>query len=176
MKTAWSIVVVYGTEEERARVMRVCDHLVERLWTACEFTVSWWSCEMLDQPELASVAAAKAAEGDLLLFALPAEEPLPMSLVGWVESWLERRGERDGALVDLTNGACQAEQAAGETHVYLRQVAHRGGMDYLTQEPETISWSFPGSAESYNVRAHQVTSLLDDILKTQRVPPQLSQL
>jgi len=99
-----------------------------------------------------------------------------MPLVEWVESWLERRGERDGALMDLINGGAQGEKAGGEAHIYLRQVAHRGGMDYLTQEPETICWSFPDSAESYTTRAHSMTTVLDEILKTQRAPPQLSKL
>ncbi len=176
MKRIWSIAVVYGDAEDRAQAVKVCDHLVERFWTQCEFSVSWCSCAMLEKPDLALEAVRKAAQSDLLIFTLAAEKELPMSVQSWMESWLEHRGEREGALVDLVAGASEPERSIGRTHAYLREMAHRGGMDYLTQEPETLCWAFPDSAESCTNRAHRVTSVLDEILRSQRVPTQLSQL
>jgi len=176
MKRIWSIAVVYGDAKDRAQAVKVCDHLVERFWTQCEFAVSWWSSAMLERPELAQAAAEKAAQSDLLIFTLTAEEELPMPILCWVESWLKLRGERDGALVNLVAGGLEPERGIGKAHAYLRNVAHRGGMDYLTHEPETICWAFPDSVESYTSRAHRVTSVLDEILRTQRVPPELRKL
>src|SRR5262249_19981474 len=169
MRRTWSIVVVYGSADDRAQAVKVCDHLVERFWAQCEFAVDWWSLAMIENPELATSAVEKAAQTDLLIFA--AQEPLPQSLFEWIDSWLKLRGERDGALINLLKG-----DEAAESHIYLRHAAHRGGMDYLTNEPETICWAFPESPESYTSRAHQTSSLLDEMLKTQRVPTQLSEL
>lgn len=166
MRRTWSIVVVYGSAVDRAQAVKVCDHLVERFWAQCEFAVEWWG--MIENPELATAAVEKAAQADLLIFAA---QELPVSILEWVESWLKLRGERDGALINLLRG-----DEAAESHVYLRHAAHRGGMDYLTHEPETICWAFPESPESYTSRAHQISSVLDEMLKTQRVPPQLSEL
>jgi len=59
-----------------------------------------------------------------------------------------------------------------EKHLYLRNVAHHAGMDYLTKMPENISRGIPDSLDSYSQRAQRVTSVLDEILRKQPVPQQ----
>jgi hypothetical protein len=59
----------------------------------------------------------------------------------------------------------------GQKHLYLRNAAHRGAMDYLTQVPQDIARTIPDSLESYTSRADQVTTLLDDILHQSAPPP-----
>jgi len=173
MKRTWSVVVVFEDAATRQQAVEVCDHLVKRFWTDFELAVSWWSCAMLEQPVLASDALQKAAEADLLIFALGTEEGLPMPVQEWIETWLSMRGERDGALVDLLVKEVEAGEAPAERHGYLRQVAHRGGMDYLTKEPQNLSLSIPDSLDWYSARAERVTSVLDEILHTRGAPPQI---
>jgi hypothetical protein len=61
-----------------------------------------------------------------------------------------------------------------QKHRYLRQIAHRGSMDYLTQLPLSLSRLVPESLDSYTQRAVQVSSVLDEILHHQAPPPVLT--
>jgi hypothetical protein len=166
MKTTWSIVVIYDAPAGREQAMHACDHLVQRFWAESELEVTWWSSAMLERSEMAGKAVEKAIGADLVIFALEPEEELPLCLKDWIETWLSRRGDREGALVDLMSRDTEAINVAGERQMYLRHAAHRGGMDYLTREPQNISWSFPDSLDSVTTRAERVTRVLDEILHT----------
>ena len=174
MKRTWSVVVVFEDAATRGQAVEVCDHFVQRFWMDCELAVSWWSWDMLEQPALAQEAIQKAAEADLLIFAVRTERDFPKPLQEWVETWLAMRGERDGALMSLFGKEAEAGEALAEKHGYLRQVAHRGGMDYLTETPQNLSFSIPDSLDWYAARAESVTSVLDEILRTQGAPPQIA--
>ena len=67
-------------------------------------------------------------------------------------------------LAGLTNPSTDASGREGLKHTYLRQVARRAEMDYLTQVPQGISLSIAESLDSYTERAACITSVLDEIL------------
>lgn len=167
------MVVVFEDATTRGQAVEVCDHLVERFWTDCDLAVSWLSCEMLGEPALARDALQKAAEADLLIFAVGSQEEVPLPVREWIETWLSLRGEREGALMDLFGKETEAEEAPAARHGYLRRVAHRGGMDYLSREPQMLSLSFSDSLDWYSARAERVSSVLDEILHTRGAPPQM---
>ena len=75
---------------------------------------------------------------------------------------------RPGASADIRARAYQISKI-------VRNIAHRAGMDYLTQVPETIGRAIPDSLASCSERADRVTSVLDEILhqKTVPAPPRL---
>ena len=174
MKRAWSVVVVFEDAATRGQAVEVCDRFVQRFWTDCELGVSWWSWDMLEQPAQAQEAIQKAAEADLLIFAVRSERNLPTPLQEWIETWLAMRGERDGALISLFGKEAETGETLAEKHGYLRQVAHRGGMDYLTETPQSLSFSIPDSLDWCSARAESVTSVLDEILRTRGAPPQIA--
>ena len=172
-KAAWSVVVVYEDAAARERAVTFCDQLVSRFWAKCEFDVSWWPFALLNQAPAKEEAAERAAQADLIVFSATPEGDLPQPVKAWVETWLNHRGDREGKLVGLVERVVGASVLEGQKHLYLRQVAHHGAMDYLTKVPPDISLSIPDSLDSYTERAYQVTSLLDDILHQQPPPPQL---
>jgi hypothetical protein len=88
-----------------------------------------------------------------------------------VDTWLGQRGDREGLLIGLLKSAAVASGREGLKHNYLRNVAHRASMDYLTEAPKEIARTIPDSLDSYSQRADQVTHLLDDILHQQNPPP-----
>ena len=165
---------MYEDVPARENAVAFCDHLVERFWARYEFAVSWWSLADLSVVDSSQRAARKAIEADLIVVATTPGLDIPMALREWVESWLGRRGEREGALVGLTDPRAGQTGPSAEKFAYLRNAAHRAGMDYLTDIPQSISSrSIPDSIESYSERAHQVTSVLDDILHRKAPPPHL---
>ncbi len=165
MKAKWSVLVVYDGDGARQSATQFCDRLVERFWAESEFDVSWCSFDHLEHEQETAATIDKAANANLVVFA--AERELPLHVLDWVELWLARRGEREGVLVGLPG---EGAEAAG-THLYFRHIAHRAGMDYLTELPQSMTFPIPESPESCAKRAHQLTSTLDGILQFSPPPP-----
>jgi hypothetical protein len=172
-KAAWSVVVVYEDSAGREQAVDFCDQLVQRFLARFEFDVSWWSFGLLQKDAVAMEAAAKAAQADLVIISSVQREDFPTPVRRWLESWRDRRGEREGILAGVLGQELVGKWEAAK-HYYLRQVAHRAAMDYLTQVPQNISRGIPESLESYSERAAQVTSVLDEILHQQTMPPALA--
>ncbi len=169
-RTAWSVVVVYEDTMTRELAVKFCDHLVERFWTTDEFEVSWLSFADLQEARPAHEAKQKAAVANLIIFATWPETSMPVEIRGWIENWVSQRGDREGALFGLLDHASGLTGRTAEKYVYLRAVAHRAGMDYLTEVPQNLLRSMPDSLESYTERADRVTSVLDEILRQQEPP------
>src|SRR5438045_4281282 len=167
-KATCSIVVIYQDMEAREEAVKFCDRLIERFWGGYEFDVNWWAVDALSEARAARDASVKAVEADLMVFASGAEAEIPAAVKEWIETWVSQRGDREGALVGLMDPGPGG--ALAQKFVYLRNVAHRGGMDYLTQAPQELSRAIPDSIESYTERADQVTSVLDELLKY-KAPP-----
>ena len=170
-KATWSVVVVHEDTPARERAVGFCDQLVTRFWEKCEFEVSWWPFDMLEEAASAQEAAEKAARADLILFSAASQGDFSRAVKGWIKGWLDHRGEREGMLIALMEPVGDASGREGPRHRCLRDAAHHGAMDYLTHFPQDLSRSMPDSLDSYTERADQVTSLLDGILHQQVPPP-----
>jgi len=174
MKRTTSITVVYDNASAREMAIGFCDALVSRFWEQFEFAISWWSVQQLERCDSAMQAAKQAGRADIVVFAIGFAEKVPPSLAQWIELWLQERGEHEGALVSLPSARIPAELGTSTMCFYLRDLAHRAGMDYLTNIPEGLSHLIPESLESCAERAQKVTSLLNEILHcprpTQPVP------
>lgn len=171
-KQAWPVAAVFEDAETRKVAMKFCDVLAERFWGQCNFDISWWSVAALEEKAFDAAITAKAAEANLIIFALLPGGDLPAALRAWIEAWLGRRGDREGVLVGLNDPACGPSGATVEKFVFLRNAAHRYGMDYLTEVPQNLARYIPDSFESYSERADTVTSVLDEILH-KKTPPSL---
>jgi hypothetical protein len=158
MKTTWSILAIYDDDGTRETAVQFCDGLVKRFWNQGEFDVAWVPFELLKEGLGKHNSAEKAAQADLLVFAAHPQSELPVEITGWIETWLPQRGDREGTLVDLVVPAGCA------TNTYLRSVAHRGGMDYLTELPQSIIEPMPDSLEFFTARAQEVSGVLEEIL------------
>jgi hypothetical protein len=172
-KAAWSVVVVYEDTAAREQAVDFCDQLVKRFWASFEFEVSWWSFGLLQKEPVATEAAEKAARADLVVLSTLRQEDFPAWVKGWIESWLNRRGDREGILAGLIAPGTAGGEWEAPPHHYLRQVARRGAMDYLTQIPQDIARSSLESPDSYAQRAAHVSSVLDEILHQHAPPPGL---
>jgi hypothetical protein len=168
MKATWSIVVMYESTETRESAMTFCDCLLQQFWVESGLDVGWWSFDTLAHANSARKAAERARTADWIIFATDSPGDMPEHVCAWVEGWLDRRGDREGTLVGLI-----PENRSPDKHVYLRSVAHRGCMDYLTQLPESISQPITDARDSFTERARTVTSVLDDILQHAGTPPRL---
>ena len=163
-KETWTVVVVYEDTTTRERAMAVCDQLVKRFWSKVEFEFSWWRQTYLADSNIAKAAAWSAANADLIVFSTHSDSELSAGLKAWVETWLEKRREREGALIGLIGTARDPKTDTASKHRYLRQIAERARMDYLSTELSAAPEAIADSIESIHQRADQITSVLDEIL------------
>jgi hypothetical protein len=166
MKANWTVVVIYASAEARELAVDFCDRLVKRFWTRCGFDVSWWSFELLHDGIASHEAANRTASADLLVFSRGAQVTMPDHVLLWMESWLSLRGAREGVLVSVPPGPAPAAEPIDHQ---LRKLAHRAGMDYLTEVPQNLGLAVEESPDFYSARAQEVTHVLSDILR--RPPP-----
>jgi hypothetical protein len=171
LKQRKQIVVVYEDGAAREYAVRSAPHLVESHPLETSTVVEWWSFARLSESEGAGEAAISAAAADLLIFVVSPAGDLPEELKLWIENWIARRSEREGTIIGMMAGSASPGEIACLKEIYLRHVAHRAGMDYLSQVPSAWGRAMPDSLESYGDRARQVTSLLDEILRSGSPPP-----
>jgi len=162
-KESWSVVVVYEDTVARDRAMELCDNLVREFWSNIEFNFNWWRFSYLQERLLAEEATAHALTARVIIFAAPPQEDLPKAVQDWVESWVDKRAEREGAVIGLAaTGGAFAPGSAQD--LYVRSVARRAGLDYLTEALPVLPGALPNSLDTYSQRAAQKTSVLDEIL------------
>ena len=171
---AKSVAVVYETPEIREHAVRFCERLAEEQDAGSISELNWWSFRLLSNPNAGIEAAQKASAADVVVFAMDARGDLPNEIKLWIENWLNRRGEHEGALVGLLAREEPSHEVASFREIYLRHIARRAGMDYLSHAAPTATKAIPDSIDSFSERAGQMTSVLDTILHTRpRTPPRL---
>jgi hypothetical protein len=166
-------VIVYENPPAREVASQFWQRIEQQSPGAENLDVSWWTFEVLADPVEASEAAEQAASAELIVFASGIEGELPERLKAWIESWLGKRQEREGAIVGLVRDASVPCAMPGLKEIYLRRIAHRAGMDYLSDFAPTASLAMPNSPDSFYERAVRVTSVLDEILRSKFIssPP-----
>lgn len=158
-----NIVVLYENDGTRGRAMAACDCLVRQFWQEVELKFHWWRVDFLRDPQLAALASDSAVLADFLVISLERNCEFPPAMEAWFESWLARRPEQFGALVDL---AAAASGGVGDSarERFLLEVCRRGKFDYLAALP-----SAEGNPPS-NPQQFAVTGIVDDILGESRPP------
>ena len=167
----WSVLVLYDDAPTRQRAMKVCDHLVHQFWSDVEFKFHWWRTDFLEDDAMAATAATDAANADFVVVSCSSERELSPFVRNWFEAWIAQREGREGAFVDLTETDTASAAHGQHKKNFLRNVARRAAMDYLTKVPASITGKLPDSVESVDLRAGQITTVLDDILHQPPPPP-----
>lgn len=158
------ILVVYENPSVRERTLGPMAELEIQRAIEAGMDVDWCSFTMLTDSTKADEAARKAEQADLVVFAVSPAGDLTEEIKIWIERWIGRRGEREGAVIGLIDHQSHSGEIACLKEIYLRHSALHAGMDYLSHVPSSMTRAIPDSLDSYGDRAGQVTHVLDDIL------------
>ncbi len=164
---ACKVVVLCESDPHRENAKKLCNALIDRFWTRCEFDVSWFSFDDLVDLKKSAASAREAGETDVLVVACAPEDHVPNELQLWVEQWISRRTDREGSLIGLLGS--QADLCSGR-ETYLRNVARRGGLDFLTGVPTALAGALPEDPDSVSERATRISNVLEDILQKPIAP------
>jgi hypothetical protein len=159
-----AVAVVYEDTLTRDRAMVVCDELVQRFWAEVDFEITWWRESYLADSDIAMAATDSATNADLIVFSTHAEGDLSAGLTAWIETWLDKRQEREGALIGLIGTPDDAITHADLKHRYLTKIAERAKLDYLSSVLPIAAQAVDESIDSIHKRADQITAVLDQIL------------
>jgi hypothetical protein len=164
------VLAVYEDASTRRHAIQFCNQLASQYHPDVAVDISWFSLESLDEPGELDIAVDKACSADVIVFAVVSMGDLTRPGKLWIERWLGKRKQHEGALagliVDHPRRSCELPCLK---EIYLRHIAQRAGMDYSSGDIPTIGQAIPDSLESYNRRAGQITAVLDQILHTR--PP-----
>lgn len=129
----WAVAVVYEDRRSRDCAMKLLDALELRFRDELVFSCTWWKFRYLLDPDIGRVARHYAASAEIIIFVSGAPGLFPLPIMNWIESWTMARNRKPGALVPLFGSSNIPAQLYSTKHVYLRSVAERAGLDYLTQ-------------------------------------------
>jgi hypothetical protein len=165
-KASRLVVAIYEDELTRKAALRFFESLVAEFWSRCDFAVEWFSFDSLGGTSPDQNAVLKTVEADLIVFVAHPEGELPTGVVRWMDAWCEQRNEREGSVIGLLDPAKDGGAQANR-YTWLRYMAHKAGMDYLTQAPQQISL-MPETADPFLQRAAASSSTLEEILEVSK--------
>jgi hypothetical protein len=165
------IVVLYEDSAAYAQAAQSAPELAQSN-TPGTGIVHGWSFAAFSDKQRAAEAALHALTAHIVVFVASSTGDFPQELKLWIEGWVTQRGDREGAIVGLVSNPAAPGEIASLKEIYLRQVARRAGMDYCSQIPSGPPRIMPDSIDWYGERARQVTSVLDEILRS-GPPPSL---
>ena len=169
----WAVVVACESELSHGHAVRLCKDLSGRYWNSIQFEFSWWLFRNLEFPGNAAEAAEQAVAADLVMLALEPTGRFSEAFLVWLETWVPQRREREGALVCVYGAGSELTRDGVAKQLYLRQVARRAGMDFLSDLSRLTPRPMPDSPEWFTQRAGQTGSVMEGILQVRIPPPTL---
>jgi hypothetical protein len=115
-------------------VKEFCQGLSRDLGRQCQIIEHVWPFSTFRLRELQEIAAEEASASDLVIISVHPTEGLPDEVKSWIELWLSHKGDRQAVLLALLY--LPYEGVSGSTEAYLREIARRGGMEFLVESRE----------------------------------------
>jgi len=119
---------------------------------------------LLEHPAVAQAAVEVAANADLFVCSVHAENELRAVVKAWVEKWLPGQTGREGALIVLVESTRTERGVRAPAVSYLQRVASEAGMTFFVRLFDTPDGLSGCSAETICQRANAVTGVLSEIL------------
>jgi len=139
-----NIVGVYQDVASRSWAMQTCQRAT---LLAGEKRVQdlWFNAHSLSDTGILLEAIRAVLVADVIVISVYAENELPIGLYVWVQAWLPRRLSRRGVLAALVAVPEPPDSASVRTMKYLRAVAHKGKLDFISQERKRLASSIASS-------------------------------
>ncbi len=158
------VLILYEDYGTGLRARRSLDHLPERLPTGARLSTRLWRIQLLADSLLHEQAAVEAAAADVLILSVHGRNALPPTVQVWLNRWLRLRQQRAYALGVLLDPEEAGRGSANPVAAYMQQVAAIAGVDLLYGFSEPLESELDSAVEEINKRAHQSSTVLEDIL------------
>lgn len=154
----------------RARI--ALDKVIRGLGDRFAFVRNTWKFTVLDLPYLREIASAEAAEADMVIIAAYEGRDLPPAVHSWLDSWISRRNGEGGCLLALLIDYEDQLQPGAPAPVcnYLRSLAAKAKMDYLTQKIEGPNPEIEVAPQNLENDDQKVMQCWGNFLRALRMP------
>lgn len=154
-------VIIYNEVTDGKRAMHLLGNLAKGLGEDTEFQPLPWSFSLLADADWSSVAANDAVKADLLIIASNGPEPLPPSVVRWVESVICQKHGTNAAVISLTGSKTDTSHHSSPCLKAIQTAAHQAGLDFFAP---TLRRKFDETIERIQQYADTVAPVLDIVL------------
>ena len=113
------------------RVKEFRQGLSRDLGASCRIIEHVWVFNTFRLRELREIAAEEAAASDLIIISARRTEVLPDEVRNWIELWVRPIAQHPAVLLALLDPA--EDGASNPLREYLREIASRGGMEFLVE-------------------------------------------
>jgi hypothetical protein len=94
-------VIIYDEFDSAAHATALLERVALRAGEAIKWDIKPWRCDVLQQPTLAALTIAVAANADLIVLALHRTHFPPAGLLDWLKNWAQHRRIEDAAVLTL---------------------------------------------------------------------------
>jgi hypothetical protein len=130
--STFNVVIAYENFAAGKHAKETYDVLTRNLGHECRFSHQMWNFDVLGNPKLREMAAADAAQADIVIVSFESANKLPGSVKAWIEQWLDKKANAI-ALVALFASPGEEGAQSRATREYLADVARRGRMEFFAQ-------------------------------------------
>lgn len=130
-ETPFRLLVVYDSDEAKMQAHAASDFILNELGEAIVVEKTFWNVRSLGVLCVQEKAVNQAAEADVILLALSAQQPTA-ELINWTESWLKLRRDSEGLLAVIPTGGVKND--AADLVQYFYETAVSANMDFLCRD------------------------------------------
>jgi hypothetical protein len=125
-------VAIYEDGATGRRAKRFYDKLIVELFEdECDFSLQFWSFQVLAIPELRKSAIESAAQADFVILSLHCKAGLPVHIKEWIETWSKLIIGKDLALIALVEKSTTRDGTNASALPYLKRLAKRTKVDFF---------------------------------------------
>jgi hypothetical protein len=124
-----SLLATFEDSSSGTRVKEFCQSLIQELGSQCRVFEHVWLFSTLRMRELRQIAAEEARASDLIIVSVQRSDELPGEVKDWIELWIRQNLKQPVVLLALLDPDYEGASTAVQS--YLRDVAHRGHMEFL---------------------------------------------
>lgn len=130
------VVIVYEDVDCGLRAMQLYERLTREYEREFSFQLDLWRWEILGMPAIGDLAAYAAAAADMVLMSITGRTELSPVIKSWVENWIPRKTESDGALVLLLDKPNDHSAYQASTVSYLRSAASGANVKFMVHSAQ----------------------------------------
>jgi len=141
--------ILCSDPQVRAHMKRLYERVQQRLPSALAPQASWWKFDHFGDATIAAAAMETFLLADVVVFASREYTGLPEEVRWWISRWPSKSEVKDRSLLGYVEFRETDRVGPSVTEVYLRDVSHEMGLDYLPYHipdfvPERASTRYSG--------------------------------
>ena len=130
-KAQFKTVAIYEDGSTGRRAKRFYDKLILEFEDECDFSLQFWSFQVLAIPELRKSAIESAAQADFVILSLHCKAGLPVHIKEWIETWSKLIIGKDLTLIALVEKSTTRDGTNASALPYLKRLAKRTKVDFF---------------------------------------------